>query len=168
MLDAVVETTVAAGMSRYEVSAFARRGHACAHNLNYWQFGDYLGIGAGAHGKISFAHRIVRQVRWRDPQTYVEHALAGQPVSNEHEVARRDLPFEFALNALRLRQGFTVADFCARTGLPSSALERPLALARARGLIEWEDALDPAQRRVAATSRGFDFLSDLQALFLPD
>jgi oxygen-independent coproporphyrinogen-3 oxidase len=168
MLDAVVETTAAAGMARYEVSAFARAGHACAHNLNYWQFGDYLGIGAGAHGKLSFAHRIVRQVRWRDPKTYVERALEGRPISNEHEVVRRDLPFEFALNALRLRQGFTVAEFCARTGLPSSALERPLRSAQSRGLIEPVDGLNLSDRRVVASERGFDFLSDLQALFLPD
>ena len=162
MLDVIVEHTAAAGLARYEVSAFARPGHRCRHNLNYWQFGDYLGIGAGAHGKLSFAHRIVRQVRWRDPASYVERALAGQALSNEHEVARRDLPFEYALNALRLREGFTVEDFCARTGLPASALQRGLAQARERGLVEPGDA-----GLVVPTARGFDFLSDLQALFLP-
>lgn len=168
MLDRIVELTARAGLKRYEVSAFARSGHACGHNLNYWRFGDYLGIGAGAHGKLSFAHRIVRQVRWREPQTYIEQALAGKAVSNEHEVSRRDLPFEFVLNALRLREGFSLAEFCARTGLPPSALDQPLAVAESRGLIEPLQALDLAQRRIAATTRGFDFLSDLQALFLPD
>jgi oxygen-independent coproporphyrinogen-3 oxidase len=162
MLDLIVERTGAAGLARYEVSAFARAGHRCRHNLNYWRFGDYLGIGAGAHGKLSFAHRILRQVRWRDPATYVERALAGQAVSNEHEVARRDLPFEYALNALRLREGFTVDDFCARTGLPASALQRGVSQARERGLVESDGA-----GRVVPTARGFDFLSDLQALFLP-
>ncbi|MFM1856631.1 MAG: hypothetical protein RLZ83_1940, partial [Pseudomonadota bacterium] len=169
MLDAIVERTGAAGLARYEVSAFARAGHRCRHNLNYWRFGDYLGIGAGAHGKLSFAHRIVRQVRWRDPATYVERALAGQPVSNEHEVARRDLPFEYTMNALRLREGFAVEDFCARTGLPASALDAALARARVLGLVEDDVAgtRPGPDRRVVPTARGFDFLSDLQALFLP-
>ena len=105
MLDLIVETTAASGLLRYEVSAFARSGHRCHHNLNYWQFGDYLGIGAGAHGKLSFPHRVLRQVRWREPLTYMDRALSGQAVSNEHEVARKDLPFEFVLNALRLQIG---------------------------------------------------------------
>jgi oxygen-independent coproporphyrinogen-3 oxidase len=172
MLDLIVERTGAAGLARYEVSAFARAGHRCRHNLNYWRFGDYLGIGAGAHGKLSFAHRILRQVRWRDPATYVERALAGQPVSNEHEVARRDLPFEYALNALRLREGFALGEFSARTGLPASALRQALAQARARGLVELADPVAPSagaggDEQVVPSARGFDFLSDLQALFLP-
>ena len=165
MLDLIVETTKAAGLQRYEVSAFARQGHRCQHNLNYWQFGDYLGIGAGAHGKISFPHRVLRQMRWREPATYMAQALAGQAVSNEHEVARKDLPFEYVLNALRLPQGFVVEDFCERTGLPPSALARGLSLAQERGLVE---PLGVGQgQRVVPTARGFDFLSDLQALFLP-
>src|SRR5207253_6451738 len=88
MLDLIVERTGAAGLQRYEVSAFARAGHRCLHNLNYWQFGDYLGIGAGAHGKLSFPHRIVRQVRYRDPVKYMEQALAGAAVAQDDEVAR--------------------------------------------------------------------------------
>jgi oxygen-independent coproporphyrinogen-3 oxidase len=147
------------------VSAFARQGHRCQHNFNYWQFGDYLGIGAGAHGKISFPHRVLRQMRWREPATYMAQALAGQAVSNEHEVARKDLPFEYVLNALRLPHGFAVEDFCERTGLPPSALARGLALAQERGLVE-PMGVGQAQR-VVPTARGFDFLSDLQALFLP-
>ncbi len=163
MLDLITERTAAIGLQRYEVSAFARPGHRCAHNLNYWQFGDYLGLGAGAHGKLSFPHRVLRQVRWREPAAYMQHALAGNAVSNQHEVARRDLPFEYMLNALRLREGFELARFTERTGLPLSAIEPALAQAQARGLL----ARDDAAGTVRPTARGFDFLSDLQALFLP-
>jgi oxygen-independent coproporphyrinogen-3 oxidase len=106
MLDRITEVTGGAGMDRYEVSAYAKPGHRCWHNLNYWQFGDYLGLGAGAHSKISFPHRVVRQVRFREPKLYMDHALAGQPMAQDDEVARADLPFEFMLNALRLREGF--------------------------------------------------------------
>ncbi len=160
MLDLIVERTAAAGLARYEVSAFARAGHRCAHNLNYWAFGDYLGLGAGAHGKLSFPERIVRQVRWRDPATYMAHALKGQAVSNEHEVAAGDLPFEFMLNALRLREGFELALFAERTGLSPTALEPALSSAVDRGLLQRDGA------RVVPTARGFDFLSDLQQAFL--
>jgi oxygen-independent coproporphyrinogen-3 oxidase len=163
MLDLITERTAAVGLQRYEVSAFARPGHRCAHNLNYWQFGDYLGIGAGAHGKISFPHRVLRQVRWREPAAYMQQALAGNAVSNQHEVARSDLPFEYMLNALRLREGFELSRFTERTGLPLSAIEAALAQAQVRGLV----ARDEAAGTVRATARGFDFLSDLQALFLP-
>jgi oxygen-independent coproporphyrinogen-3 oxidase len=162
MLDLIAERTAAAGLERYEVSAFARAGHRCVHNLNYWEFGDYLGIGAGAHSKLSFPHRVVRQVRWREPATYLEKAVAGLAVSNDEEIARTALPFEFMLNALRLREGFELARFAERTGLPLSAIAAPLTEAERRGLIE-RDAV-----RVRPTPRGFDFLSDLQALFLRD
>jgi oxygen-independent coproporphyrinogen-3 oxidase len=161
MLDLIGERTAAAGLERYEVSAFARAAHRCAHNLNYWQFGDYLGIGAGAHSKLSFPHRVVRQVRWRDPLTYLERAAAGAAVSNDEEVARSALPFEFMLNALRLREGFELQRFAERTGLPLSAIAAPLEEAQRRGLI------DRDLTHVRPTPRGFDFLSDLQALFLP-
>jgi putative oxygen-independent coproporphyrinogen III oxidase len=161
MLDLIADRTAAVGLERYEVSAFARAGHRCVHNLNYWQFGDYLGIGAGAHSKLSFPHRVVRQVRWRDPATYLERAAAGAAVSNDEEVARSALPFEFVLNALRLREGFELTRFAERTGLPLSAIGAPLDEAQRRGLI----ARDLAH--VRPTPRGFDFLSDLQALFLP-
>jgi len=160
MLDRITEMTTGAEMERYEVSAYAKRGHRCWHNLNYWQFGDYLGIGAGAHGKLSFPHRIVRQVRYREPRLYMDNALAGQPVAQEDEVARADLPFEFMLNALRLREGFTLAQFCERTGLSLTAIQEPLAEAERRGLVERDLA------RMRPTERGFDFLSDLQQLFL--
>ena len=160
MLDRIVERTAASGLARYEVSAFARPGHACAHNLNYWQFGDYLGIGAGAHGKLSFAHRVVRQQRWRDPASYIERALAGLAIASDEEVPRKALSFEFMLNALRLRDGFELARFGERTGLPLSAIASTLTDAERRGWIERDAA------RVWPTTRGFDFLNDLQALFL--
>jgi oxygen-independent coproporphyrinogen-3 oxidase len=166
MLDLIAGRTAAAGLERYEVSAFARAGHRCRHNLNYWAFGDYLGIGAGAHGKLSFPHRVLRQVRWREPAQYMERALAGRAVSNEHEVARADLPFEFMLGALRLREGFALSRFLERTGLPLSAIERALAEAQRRGLLERSRAPD-GDTLWRPSARGFDFLSDLQALFLP-
>jgi putative oxygen-independent coproporphyrinogen III oxidase len=160
MLDRIAEMSADAGLQRYEVSAYARAGHRCAHNLNYWQFGDYLGIGAGAHSKLSYPHRVVRQVRWREPAAYMTNALQGKAVSNDDEVPREQLPFEFMLNALRLREGFELAHFQERTGLPPSAIEGALSEAEARGLIErdWQ--------RVKPSARGFDFLSDLQSLLL--
>jgi putative oxygen-independent coproporphyrinogen III oxidase len=160
MLDVITSRTTSAGLARYEVSAFARGGHRCIHNLNYWQFGDYLGIGAGAHGKLSFPDRIVRQVRWREPAMYMDKALAGQALSNEHAVGGAELPFEFALNALRLADGFELARFTERTGQPLAAIEPALTRAEQRGLIERDASW------VRPTPRGFDFLSDLQALFL--
>ncbi|MFM8692359.1 MAG: radical SAM family heme chaperone HemW [Limnohabitans sp.] len=162
MMDHVSEQTGQAGMGRYEVSAYARPGHACAHNLNYWQFGDYLGIGAGAHGKLSFAHRIIRQVRYREPGLYIKQALQGSPVAQSQEVSRQDLPFEFMLNALRLKDGFALTDYMERTGLAMTSIQKGLQIAQAQGLI------DRDWTRVWPTAKGFDFLSDLQALFLPD
>ncbi|HNG79318.1 MAG TPA: radical SAM family heme chaperone HemW [Burkholderiaceae bacterium] len=160
MLDQITALTGEADLQRYEVSAYARPGHRCRHNLNYWQFGDYLGIGAGAHSKLSFPHRVVRQVRWREPAAYMEKALAGQAVSNDEEVARKALPFEFMLNALRLKDGFDLALFPERTGLPLSAVRAKLDEAERQGLLTQTDG------RVAPTARGFDFLSDLQERFL--
>ena len=161
MLDLITDLTGAAGLQRYEVSAYALPGHASVHNLNYWQFGDYLGIGAGAHSKLSFAHRVVRQVRARNPELYMSQALAGQCVVQDVEVKRAELPFEFMLNALRLAGGFDLPLFAERTGMPLSALQAGLAQAQAQGLIEMTgDHLQPSVR-------GFDFLNDLQALFLP-
>lgn len=162
MLDIITERTGLAGLQRYEVSAYARTGHHCRHNLNYWQYGDYLGIGAGAHGKISFAHRIVRQVRTREPRLYMERALAGNAVAQEEEIKRADLPFEFMLNALRLRQGFALGEFSERTGLAITAIARQLEEAERKGWITRD------LQRVQPTALGFDFLSDLQSLFLPD
>ncbi|MDQ3271908.1 MAG: radical SAM family heme chaperone HemW [Pseudomonadota bacterium] len=160
MLDRITEMTAAAGMDRYEISAYARPGHRCVHNLNYWQFGDYLGIGAGAHSKLSFAHRVVRQVRFRDPSLYMDKALAGTPLAQDSEVARAGLPFEFMLNALRLREGFRLQDFSEKTGLPLTAIQAGLDEAERMGLITRDFV------QVRPTARGFDFLNDLQALFL--
>ena len=161
MLDKITEMTAAKGLERYEVSAFALPGHRCFHNTNYWQFGDYLGIGAGAHSKLSFAHRVVRQVRAREPRLYMDKALAGNAVTQEIEVTRADLPFEFMLNATRLKDGFRLQDFADRTGLPITAIEKALAEAEHKGLIERDFT------HIKPTVRGFDFLNDLQALFLP-
>jgi oxygen-independent coproporphyrinogen-3 oxidase len=160
MLDHITELTAAAGLDRYEVSGYARNGHRCVHNLNYWQFGDYLGIGAGAHSKLSFAHRVVRQVRLREPRLYMDRALLGNAVAKDEEVARAELPFEYMLNALRLRHGFGLREFTERTGLAVTAIQAALEEAERKGLIERDFA------RVRPTQRGFDFLSDLQELFL--
>jgi putative oxygen-independent coproporphyrinogen III oxidase len=162
MLDAITLATAEAGMERYEVSAFARPGHRCQHNQNYWQFGDYLGLGAGAHTKLSFPHRVVRQVRFREPAKYMAQALAGAAVSQDEEVARAQLPFEFMLNALRLREGFELPRFSERTGLPLSVIQKPLAEAERKGWVTRDFGW------VVPTARGFDFLNDLQSLFLPD
>jgi len=160
MLDLIAERTAAAGLERYEVSAFARPGHRCVHNLNYWQFGDYLGVGAGAHSKLSFPHRVLRQIRFRDPAKYMAQALAGAAVAQDDEVAREQLPFEFMLNATRLKEGFEIARFTERTGLPFTAIQRSLDQAEQRGLITRD------LNWVRPTARGFDFLNDLQSLFL--
>ncbi len=161
MLDLITDMTGAAGLQRYEVSAYAREGHRCWHNLNYWQFGDYLGLGSGAHSKLSFAHRVHRQVRFRDPRVYMERARQGNCVAQDTEVPRGDLPFEFMLNALRLKNGFALPQFTERTGLALTAIQKGLDEAEKKGLIERDFA------RVLPTARGFDFLNDLQALFLP-
>ena len=161
MLDRITELTGHAAMARYEVSAYARSGHRCVHNLNYWGFGDYLGIGAGAHGKLSFAHRIVRQERYRLPERYMQQALAGDALAHTHEVAPSELTFEFMLNALRLKDGFALQDFGDRTGLPIDRLTESLRQAESKGWLE------RAGEGVRPTERGFDFLSDLQQLFLP-
>jgi oxygen-independent coproporphyrinogen-3 oxidase len=162
MMDRITEMTAANGLARYEVSAYAKRDHPCWHNLNYWQFGDYLGIGAGAHSKLTFAHRVVRQVRFRDPQKYMEQALHGLPVTRSEDVSRLELPFEFMLNALRLKDGFNLSDYTERTGLAITSLQKGLALAEQKGLIGRDFS------RVWPTALGFDFLSDLQSLFLAD
>ncbi len=164
MLDHISAAAQSAGLQRYEVSAYARPGHACWHNRNYWEFGDYLGIGAGAHSKLSFPHRVIRQVRARDPALYMQRAQAGggsATVTHSNEVSRADLPFEFMLNALRLKDGFPLALFSERTGLPLSAIDAGLRAGQARGLLEADLV------HVRPTVRGFDFLNDLHGLFLP-
>ncbi len=150
-----------AGYEHYEVSAYARPGHRARHNLNYWEFGDYLGIGAGAHSKLSFPHRILRQARFKQPASFMEHALAGNAVAESNEIGRRELGFEFMLNALRLQEGFAVNLFGERTGLPISAIDAQLDEAERRGLLTRDHA------RIAPTELGQRFLNDLQQIFLP-
>ena len=149
-----------AGLGHYEISAYARAGHRSRHNLNYWGFGDYLGIGAGAHGKLSFHDRILRQARYKHPKRYMDAALAGDAVEEHRTLGVADLPFEFMLNALRLVQGVPVASFTERTGMPLAAIAQPIARAVERGLLD----ADPTSLR--ATPRGLDFLNDLQQMFL--
>jgi oxygen-independent coproporphyrinogen-3 oxidase len=158
------ERLAAAGFAQYEVSAYARRGRQCAHNLNYWRFGDYLGIGAGAHGKVTnpAAGRVVRTARLRHPAQYVAATTAEERLAERREVTDADLPFEFCLNALRLNEGFDLAAFQALTGLPPAVLEPALAAARRRALV----AEGPAGHWTP-TPLGRRFLNELTAIFLP-
>jgi oxygen-independent coproporphyrinogen-3 oxidase len=160
MHDRVRETAQQAGLAQYEVSAFARQGHRCRHNLNYWSFGDYLGIGAGAHGKLSFHDRIVRHARFRHPQRYLDAALAGSAVEEERVLRAAELPFEFMLNALRLVEGVPARLFEERTGLSAAVMAGVLQRSVERGLLD----SDPGVFR--PTEQGLNFLSDLQGLFL--
>ena len=164
MQDMIEAKLNAAGLDHYETSAYAKPGKRSKHNMNYWQFGDYIGIGAGAHGKISYpdpARGITREARFKQPKNYMEKAALG--LSNEEEkiVSVAELPFEFMLNALRINEGFANSLFVERTGLPISVISRELAKATALGLIE-RDHL-----HVKPTARGRLFLNDLLELFLP-
>lgn len=149
-----------AGYAHYETSAYAKPGRTSRHNINYWRFGDYVGIGAGAHGKLSFAHRILRTAKLRQPESYMAGCEAGAPLAEEHEVSTKELPFEYMMNALRLTEGFAVREFGERTGLPLSAAEAGLNEAERKGLIT-RDHL-----RIAPTERGRLFLNELLQLFL--
>ena len=149
-----------AGMQHYETSAYAKPGHASRHNLNYWQFGDYLGIGAGAHGKLSFHDRIVRQMRTKHPQQYMDAVKQGAHIADTRTLTRDDLPFEFMMNALRLNEGVPAALFEERTGLPLIVCASTLERARAQGLLETDAA------RLKPTLQGQRFLNDLLELFL--
>ena len=160
MQDAIEARLAAAGFTHYETSAFAQAGRQCRHNLNYWAFGDYLGIGAGAHGKLTLHDRILRQMRWKQPKAYLANAAAGTPVQDEFAVAPDDIPFEFMMNALRLNQGFDPALFEQRTGLPLSRIETELHRAEYDGLILQE------RLRIAPTRRGQRFLNRLLERFL--
>ncbi len=160
MQQMIDEATAAAGYAHYEVSAYAKAGRQARHNLNYWQFGDYLGIGAGAHSKISFPHRILRQARFKQPKTYMEQAAAGNPVQQQAEIARGELGFEFMLNALRLTGGFDANLFSERTGLALGSVETALDAAEARGLLLRD------HRTIRPSELGQRFLNDLQQMFL--
>ena len=157
-----IETRLAlAGYEHYETSAFARPNHRCAHNLNYWSFGDYAGIGAGAHSKISFSDRIVRESKLKHPRPYMTQALAGA-IQESHEVAASDLPFEFMMNALRLTDGFALRLYAERTGLSLAGILPVLEAAERDGLIERDHVA------VRPTLRGRRFLNDLLQRFLPE
>ena len=160
MQEAIEAMLAGADYDHYEVSAYAKRAARCYHNLNYWLFGDYLGIGAGAHGKLSFPDRILRQARWRQPRQYMESALHGRAVQEQREVGAHEVGFEFMMNALRLTDGFPLALFEERAGVPLTVALRQLDAAERRGLIERD------HRRVAPTALGRRFLNDLLQLFL--
>ena len=181
-----------AGMQHYETSAYARPNHACRHNLNYWQFGDYLGIGAGAHSKLSFHDRIVRKMRIKHPQQYMHSLLAsssgitsdlagvfcspsrmanssirevggeGKHIADQRVLTRHELPFEFMMNALRLNEGVDAALFEQRTGLPLSVCSSALEHARVQGLLERDTS------RLKPSLQGQCFLNNLLEIFLPD
>jgi coproporphyrinogen III oxidase-like Fe-S oxidoreductase len=159
MLAACAEELDAAGLGHYEVSAYAQAGRQCRHNLNYWAFGDYLGVGAGAHGKITDAAAgvIVRTTQTREPRRY---QAGTAPVIRE--VAAADLPFEFMMNALRLTEGFAPSLFEKRTGLRFDQVAPILVIQQGRGLLQQR------QGRWAPTPTGLRFLNDLLLEFLPD
>ena len=163
-----------AGYAQYEISAYARPGRQCAHNLNYWRFGDYLGIGAGAHGKLSLpasdagrspeerCDRVLRRWKHKHPATYLAQAGTAAAIGADTVIAPGQLPFEFMLNALRLREGFVLDHFEARTGLSRDAIAQPLGRAIAEGWLSSDDA------RVMPTESGLRFANDVISLFLPD
>ena len=160
MQDMIAEVTAGAGFDHYEVSAYAQPGRRARHNLNYWEFGDYLGIGAGAHSKISFPHRVLRQARFKQPKAFMDAARAGNPVQEERELARDDMGFEFMLNTLRLTGGFDPNLFGERTGLSINAIDQALNAAEAKGLLYRDHKL------IRPTQLGQRFLNDLQEMFL--
>jgi oxygen-independent coproporphyrinogen-3 oxidase len=160
--DMIHEKMAAAGYEHYEVSAYAKPGHRARHNLNYWNFGDYLGIGAGAHSKLSFPHRVLRQARYKQPASFIEAAMKGSPVSEEHEITRGEMGFEFMLNALRLTEGFDPNLFGERTGLSITAIEQALDAAEGKGLIYRDFKL------IKPTELGQRFLNDLHEMFLAE
>ncbi|MGF6179632.1 putative oxygen-independent coproporphyrinogen III oxidase [Massilia sp. UYP32] len=162
MQDMIAEVTGAAGYEHYEVSAYAQPGRRARHNLNYWKFGDYLGIGAGAHSKLSFPHRVLRQARFKQPASFIEAAKRGNPVQEEHEIGRADMGFEFMLNALRLTGGFDPNLFGERTGMNIGAITKALNEAEAKGLIYRDHKL------IKPTELGQRFLNDLQEMFLAE
>ena len=164
-IDAIFEQNVEllsnAGYKRYEISAYAKKDQECKHNLNYWRFGDYIGIGAGAHGKISYPGKITRQVRERHPETYMQAIVTrGNALIESREIPFKDLPFEFMLNALRLTDGVDTNTFSERTGLPLSVISKGLDAASKKGL------LDENPSKLKATALGLRYLNNLQEMFL--
>ncbi|GGP28263.1 radical SAM family heme chaperone HemW [Silvimonas amylolytica] len=162
MQDAIETHLAAAGFEHYETSAFARPGRRAKHNLNYWRFGDYLGIGAGAHAKISFPDKIIRQMRYKQPTEYLAQMAQGNAVQTEERVTLEQLPFEFMLNALRLIEGFDIDLFNQRTGLPITKVVHEIERAVADGLLSRD------LHHVQPTERGRRFLNTLLERFLPE
>jgi putative oxygen-independent coproporphyrinogen III oxidase len=160
MQEAIEARLAEAGFVHYETSAFAQPGRQCLHNLNYWQFGDYLGIGAGAHGKLSFHDRVRRDMRHKHPGAYLDAAAGGRFVQESREVATAELPFEFMMNAARLNDGFALDLFERHTSLPLDALMPRLLEAREDGLLELDSG------RIRPTLRGRRFLNELLQRFL--
>ena len=161
MFDQNLDLLTKAGYRRYEVSAYAKKDQECKHNLNYWRFGDYIGIGAGAHGKISYPNRITRQVRERHPETYMQAMeTKGNAFIESREIEAKDLPFEFMLNTLRLSDGVDTNTFTERTGLPLSTISKGLSEASKKGL------LDANPSKLKATDQGLRYLNNLQEIFL--
>ncbi|WP_332879192.1 radical SAM family heme chaperone HemW [Massilia sp. S19_KUP03_FR1] len=160
MQDMIADVTAVAGFDHYEVSAYAQAGKRARHNLNYWEFGDYLGVGAGAHSKISFPHRVLRQARYKQPQSFIEAANQGNAIQEEHEIPRADMGFEFMLNTLRLTGGFAPNLFGERTGVPINAIDKACAEAEAKGLLYRDHQI------IRPTELGQRFLNDLQQMFL--
>ncbi len=162
MQEALQAELADAGLAQYEVSAYARAGRRCRHNLNYWQFGDYLGIGAGAHAKITDADGVKRLWKVKQPRDYLETAGTPAGLGGEQRPSRDDVAFEFMLNALRLPEGVPAVLFSERTGLDPSCMQKPLTQAMARGLLE------PGLEHIRPTPLGRRFLNELVALFLPE
>ncbi len=156
----IEELLAAAGYQHYETSAFALPQRRAKHNLNYWKFGDYLGIGAGAHSKLSFPDKVIRQMRYKQPQAYMQQVGKDAPIQTEHEVSRNELSFEFMMNALRLNEGFDSTLFQERTSLTLLGIQRELAEAERRGLLTRD------HQRIAPTKLGQRFLNDLLEIFL--
>ena len=162
MQERCIEVMAAAGFAQYEVSAYAKPGRQCAHNLNYWRFGDYLGIGAGAHGKISSgaSSEILRRWKVKNPRDYLSKANGIERIGGDDPILADSRPFDYMLNALRLVEGFSLSDFEARTGLDRSAIEQRLAHAYAMGWLERHG------EHITPTELGRRFTNDAISLFL--
>ncbi len=160
MQQAIEELLAGHGFVHYETSAFAQPKRQSRHNLNYWQFGDYLGIGAGAHSKLSSHDKMLRQMRYKQPQAYMDAAMRGEPAQEQHEVPSKDIAFEFMMNALRLNEGFASSLFQERTSFPLLSIRRELEEAEKRGLLIRD------LQRIAPTLQGQRFLNDLLEIFL--
>lgn len=160
MQENIEETLADHGYVNYETSAFAQTGKQCKHNLNYWTFGDYLGIGAGAHSKLSFHDKIIRQMRHKHPKRYMENAEVGMAVDQEWQIEQKDLSFEFMMNAMRLTDGVPLDLFQQRTGLPFLTLQRSIKEAQAKALLHVSD------QKMQPTHLGKRFLNELLTIFL--